>query len=59
MLRTTGFLVFMLCSAAVGSAAPNVANVSQKGSLLIFTDVSTDLTNTLIRIQNDGARMWM
>ncbi|MGE3843826.1 MAG: hypothetical protein AB7I50_19820 [Vicinamibacterales bacterium] len=37
------------------SAAPNVVNSAQKGSLLIFPDVDVrNTTNTLIRLQNDG-----
>jgi hypothetical protein len=49
-----------LAVAAHASAAPNVTNATQKGSLLVFPDVRIDTENgaawnTLIRIQNDGA----
>jgi hypothetical protein len=37
-------------------AAPNVTNVTQKGSLLIWPDIRVDGNwNTLVRIQNDGS----
>jgi hypothetical protein len=45
----------LLALASLAQAAPNVTNVSQKGSLLIFPDVRIDDEwNTVIRIQNDG-----
>ncbi|MGE3842874.1 MAG: hypothetical protein AB7I50_14965 [Vicinamibacterales bacterium] len=38
------------------AAAPNVTNVTQKGSLLIFPDTGFNpVTHTLVRIQNDGS----
>ncbi|MGE3840173.1 MAG: hypothetical protein AB7I50_01165 [Vicinamibacterales bacterium] len=66
-LLRTGILLSL---ATTASAAPNVTNIGQKGSLLIFPDVRVDTVlgnlvnaptplqtngfNTLIRIQNDG-----
>src|SRR5262245_54766162 len=52
---------FALCAAiALASsafAAPNVTNVTQKGSLLIWPDIRIDDGwNTLIRLQNDGSQ---
>lgn len=45
-----------LAIAGTASAAPNVTNVTQKGSLLIFPDIRVDAGwNTLVRIQNDGS----
>jgi hypothetical protein len=50
-------LGFVLAVAASASAAPNVAQASQKGSLLVFPDIRIDnengLWNTLVRLQND------
>jgi predicted metal-dependent phosphoesterase TrpH len=46
-----------LACAAGASAAPNVTNATQKGSLLIFPDIRVDGSwNTLVRLQNDGSR---
>jgi hypothetical protein len=56
-----------LAIAANAFAAPNVTNVTQKGSLLIWPDIRVDNdgdfiqgvatpVNTLIRIQNDGSQ---
>jgi hypothetical protein len=51
-----------LAGATAASGAPNVANASQKGSLLLFSDIRVDgqgggnPINTLIRIQNDGSQ---
>jgi hypothetical protein len=45
-----------LAMAASAYAAPNVANATQKGSLLIFPDIQVDDDeNTIIRLQNDGS----
>jgi len=57
-----------LAMASSAYAAPNVTNVTQKGSLLIFSDIRVDDAfgnlagapaappfNTLVRIQNDGS----
>ena len=45
-----------LAVACVASAAPNVTNATQKGSLLIWSDIRVDNAwNTLVRIQNDGS----
>jgi hypothetical protein len=54
----SGAVLAAICVASA-HAAPNVANATQKGSLLIFPDIRVDLENgdqweTLIRIQNDG-----
>ena len=47
----------LLVVSTVASAAPNVTNGTQKGSLLIFPDIRVDGNwNTLMRIQNDGTR---
>ena len=57
-LRTLGpcVSIFVLALAASASAAPNVTNATQKGSLLIWPDIRVDDGwNTLIRIQNDGS----
>lgn len=44
-----------LVVATSATAAPNVANTTQKGSLLVFPDIRVDGTwNTLVRIQNDS-----
>jgi len=44
-----------LVLSATAYAAPNVANTTQKGSLLVFPDIRIDGNwNTLIRIQNDA-----
>jgi hypothetical protein len=44
-----------LLIAGSASAAPNVTNVTQKGSLLIWPDIRVDGGwNTIVRIQNDG-----
>jgi hypothetical protein len=48
-----------LAIASSSFAAPNVTNVTQKGSLLIFPDIRIDswdeTWDTLVRIQNDGS----
>jgi len=64
-LFVTGLALTMATSAY---AAPNVTNATQKGSLLIFSDIRVDDVlgnlanspqaapfNTLVRIQNDGS----
>ncbi|MGE3840170.1 MAG: hypothetical protein AB7I50_01150 [Vicinamibacterales bacterium] len=67
-LFVTGLALTMASSAF---AAPNVTNITQKGSLLIFSDIRVDDVignlvgapgpagavpyNTLVRIQNDGS----
>jgi cysteine-rich repeat protein len=52
-------VLFLLGAIAPAVAAPNVANVTQKGSALIFPDIRVDREgadwNTLIRLQNDGS----
>jgi hypothetical protein len=54
-MRRLCVLVIALASATGVQAAPDVANTSQKGSLLVFPDVRVDGNwSTLIRIQNDG-----
>ncbi|MGE3844197.1 MAG: hypothetical protein AB7I50_21705 [Vicinamibacterales bacterium] len=56
-MRTVIALVACLVVGTTAQAAPNVTNASQKGSLLVFPDIRVDTGwNTLIRIQNDGAR---
>ena len=59
MMRRIFLTGLAVLAAASASAAPNVTNASQKGSLLIFPDIRIDDEagqpwNTLIRIQNDG-----
>jgi len=57
-----------LALASSAHAAPNVTNITQKGSLLVFSDIRVDDVlgnlanspaaapfNTLVRIQNDGS----
>jgi hypothetical protein len=45
-----------LALASSAAAAPDVAQVTQKGSLLIFPDIRVDAPwNTLVRISNDGS----
>jgi hypothetical protein len=54
-MRPLCVLAVALSIAGSASAAPNVANATQKGSLLIFPDIRIDDGwNTLIRISNDG-----
>jgi hypothetical protein len=61
-MRTLCCVCAALAIASSVSAAPNVVNVSQKGSALIFPDIRVDADpnfpalrwNTLIRISNDG-----
>jgi hypothetical protein len=46
----------VLALAAAASAAPNVGNATQKGSLLIWPDIRVDGNyNTIVRIANDGS----
>jgi hypothetical protein len=52
-------LVVAVTLASTASAAPNIANSHQKGSLLIFPDIRIDSDergtwNTIIRLSNDG-----
>jgi hypothetical protein len=52
-LFVTGLALAMAASAY---AAPNVTNVTQKGSLLIWPDIDVSRdANTIVRIQNDGS----
>src|SRR5262245_33563305 len=45
-----------LALATSAYAAPNIVNVTQKGSLLVWPDIRVDAGyNTLIRISNDGS----
>ncbi|MGE3840166.1 MAG: hypothetical protein AB7I50_01130 [Vicinamibacterales bacterium] len=45
-----------LALASGASAAPNVTNVTQKGSLLVWPDIRVDGTwSTLVRVENDGS----
>jgi hypothetical protein len=49
-------LVLVLGASSVASAAPNVTNVTQKGSLLIWPGIAAvGDSNTLVRLQNDGS----
>ena len=53
------FSVMALALAIAGPAvaAPNLAQTTQKGSLLIFPDIDVrDSRQTIVRIQNDGPR---
>jgi hypothetical protein len=43
-----------LAMAASAYAAPNVAQNTQKGSLLVWPDIDVRNANTIIRLQNDG-----
>lgn len=55
-MRTLLALGLVLALAGTATAAPNVVNSTQKGSLLIFPDVDVRATtSTLVRLQNDGA----
>ncbi|MGE3842249.1 MAG: hypothetical protein AB7I50_11735, partial [Vicinamibacterales bacterium] len=67
-MKRSLFAVLALGFASSAFAAPNVTNVTQKGSLLIFPDIRVDDVfgnyvlfgavppiDTLIRIQNDGS----
>lgn len=54
-MKHSFLVVAVLLAASGAAAAPNVANTTQKGSLLIFPDIRIDDGwNTLVRIQNDG-----
>ncbi|MGE3840172.1 MAG: hypothetical protein AB7I50_01160 [Vicinamibacterales bacterium] len=70
MKSTSAALLLSLFTAVSASAAPNVTNVTQKGSLLVFSDIRVDdargnlrntpvtagtVFDTLIRLQNDGS----
>jgi hypothetical protein len=65
-MRTLCALAVTLTMVGTVSAAPNVTNATQKGSLLLFPDIRIDDTgtvpggqgrwNTLVRIQNDGSQ---
>jgi hypothetical protein len=47
----------VLLAAINATAAPNVTNAMQKGSVLVFPDVRVDGDwNTLVRLQNDGSQ---
>ncbi|MGE3842250.1 MAG: hypothetical protein AB7I50_11740 [Vicinamibacterales bacterium] len=67
-MKRSLFAVLALGFASSAFAAPNVTNVTQKGSLLIFPDIRVDDVrgnyaapawanrfDTLVRIQNDGS----
>jgi len=55
-MKKVWVLGIALAMAGTASAAPNVTNATQKGSLLIFPDIRVDAPlNTLIRIENDGS----
>jgi hypothetical protein len=50
-------LALVLAAASEVTAAPNVGQVTQKGSLLIFPDIDVrGSRTTLVRIENDGTR---
>ena len=52
MTFLVGVALALACSA---SAAPNVINATQKGSLLVFPDIDVrGTTTTLVRLSNDG-----
>jgi hypothetical protein len=54
-LRLIGLMLALSSTAAF--AAPNVTQVTQKGSLLIWPDIRVDGDwNTIVRIQNDGVQ---
>jgi hypothetical protein len=56
-MRTSFLVGAVLAIACSASAAPNVTNGAQKGSLLVFPDVDVrTTTSTLIRLANDGAQ---
>lgn len=56
-MRTLLALGVALSVAATAMAAPNVAQNTQKGSLLIFPDIDVrGARQTIVRIQNDGPR---
>ncbi|MGE3843318.1 MAG: hypothetical protein AB7I50_17240 [Vicinamibacterales bacterium] len=54
-----GTLAVALLSSGLATAAPNVTNVTQKGSLIVFPAISIaglqSNVDTLVRIQNDGS----
>ena len=55
-MRKLFVLGAMLAMASSAFAAPNVTNVTQKGSLLVWPDIRIDDGyNTLVRLQNDGS----
>jgi hypothetical protein len=59
-MRKLFVLGVALAMASTAFAAPNIVNVSQKGSVLVFPDIRVDTFrpgvthNTLVRINNDG-----
>jgi hypothetical protein len=54
-LSVYGLTLGLAMMAATAAAAPNVANATQKGSLLVWPDIRVDNGwTTLVRIQNDG-----
>jgi hypothetical protein len=56
-MKKLSLLGVALALAANAYAAPNVTNVTQKGSLLLWPDIRIDDGwNTLVRIQNDGSQ---
>ena len=60
MTKVCGFLV-ALGLAATAAAAPNVAQTSQKGSLIVFPDIDVrQNVTTIVRIQNDNTQaVWL
>jgi hypothetical protein len=60
-VRTLAAILLVLGTAAAAQAAPNVTNVTQKGSLLVWPFVNVVeipqvvTTDTLVRLQNDGS----
>jgi hypothetical protein len=55
-MRKLFAVAIALAMAGTAFAAPNVTNVTQKGSLLVFPDIRIDDGwNTLVRLQNDGS----
>jgi hypothetical protein len=55
LFATVAALALALALPAGASAAPNITNVNQKGSLLIFPDIDVrGTTTTIVRIANDG-----
>ena len=59
-MKKLSILAVALALAGTAAAAPNIAQNTQKGSVLIFTDIDVRaapfLMQTIVRIQNDGPR---
>src|SRR5262245_55648396 len=56
-MRYACVAALVLSLAGLASAAPNVSNGTQKGSLLIWPDIRVDGDwDTIVRIQNDGVQ---